>query len=210
VYYGIVATFRTERDLIMSQLPPVAFPGPLPAAPLTYGGKTYTFANGYLTQANYDCVNGVATFRWRLYDYPNAHLISDQEAQLLEVNPETLVVVPNIWTRAAADVFVAGVVAGNLGAALIANLWPALDAANTALLAAEQDVAADQTQLAAANAQLATDEAASPQVPETITADQALVAKWTAQLQVDQAAVIAAQGQIASAQASITATEAQF
>ena len=212
----------------MAQLPPVPFPGTLPSSPITYLGNTYTYANGYLVQTVYDCVNGVASFRWRLYDYANAHLITDLEAQLMGINAEVMVTIPNVWARAAADAFIAGVVAGNLGAALVANCWPALDAANLSLTNAQNKLTADSATITADQVlvtqytnQLATDQATLTAAQNSVTTDQTNLTNAQTQLDTDtaasasliaadQAAVTAATSAVAAAQATITAIEGSF
>ncbi len=163
--------------------PKVPFPGTMPTNPtLSYGGNTYTFDAGLLIQRIGDWQNDVCSDRWRLYDYEHSHIITDQEAQLLGVQPEALIVSPNVSSRAANDAYLADAVMKNLGSALVAIQLPALDAANAALAKAQQ--------------QLASDQAATPQVPDVITADQAIVA--------------AAESQLAAVQGVIAQIETQF
>jgi hypothetical protein len=204
--------------------PKVPFPGPGPANPtITYGGNTYTFDAGLLTQRVGDWVNGVVTDRWRLYDYEHAHLITDQEAELLGIAPEYLVVTSNILGLAEADSYLADTVLKNLGSAIVATLLPAVAAAqlklsvDTADLAAANtartNLAADQAASAAAAAALAANptstslQAAATAATNKVTQDNALIATIPALQTLVSTTDPAA---IAAVQAAITAIETQF
>ena len=195
-------------------LPQVPFPGTLPANPITYLGNTYTFANGFLTQIIVNCVNGSVTYRWRMYDYPNAHIITDIEAQLLGVTPEVLVTVPDLWTRAAGDAYVLDCVTKNLGCAMVANQWQLQAAAQTTLNQAQQQLANDQqalTQATSAQASLAADQTALTAAQTALAASpsdpalQGAVNQAQQQFDVDTAQA----GTIASLTTSVTTTDPQ-
>ena len=186
-------------------LPQVPFPGTLPANPITYLGNTYTFANGFLTQIIVNCVNGSVTYRWRMYDYPNAHIITDIEAQLLGVTPEVLVTVPDLWTRAASDAYVLDCVTKNLGCAMVANAWQLQAAAQTTLTQAQQQLANDQqalTAATAAQANLAADQTALTAAQTALAANPADPALQAAAQQAQQQ--FDADSQVAGSVASLT------
>ncbi len=192
--------------------PKVPFPGPIPANPtLTYMGQTYTFDAGLLTQRVGNWLADTVTDRWRLYDYEHGHVITDQEAALLGVAPEAIIVTAGISEIANNDAYVADTIRKNLGSALVAIAYQQLLPASAVLSAAETQLASDQAALTTATAKLAADQAANPQVPATIADDEANIASLTSNVNAaDPAAITAAQNQVATIQAQIAAIETQF
>lgn len=196
------------------------YPGTLPASSIAFGGVTYTYASGAIVLAYINGTTGYGAITWRLLDYANQRLISDQEAELLGVAPQIQLSDPNFFARAAADPFVAGVMANFEKMAMVASNWAALDAANAAIAAAQAmltsdnaSLAAAQTTLTAAESTLSTDTAnnaaagvlASDQA--AVTQAQGIVNGLTAKVAADQTALTNAQGQLSGVQAIITAIE---
>jgi len=123
--------------------PPIPFPGPLPAGPITYGGVTHNYQNGVAFKFKLDGVTGQAKLVWRLFDYANQAIITDQEAFLLGVAPEFTQTEADLYARALADPYVAEAMTYLIGVMAASQQWPALDAANAALSAAQNQLAAD-------------------------------------------------------------------